>query len=69
MLQGSPGNGLNTQTSMFPATAFCAAIDWVWAGIPARHPDLAIALSEGGIGWVPMATNRLDYVLEHLGAG
>jgi predicted TIM-barrel fold metal-dependent hydrolase len=44
-------------------------VDWVWAGIPARYPELKIALSEGGIGWVPMAINRLDYVLEHSGAG
>ena len=68
-LQGSPGSGLNTQTTMFPATAFCAAVDWVWAGIPARYPNLKIALSEGGIGWVPMAINRLDYVAAHSGAG
>jgi predicted TIM-barrel fold metal-dependent hydrolase len=64
-LQGSPGTGLNTQVSMFPGTAFCAAVDWVWAGIPGRYPDLKIALSEGGIGWVPMAIDRLDYVTEH----
>jgi predicted TIM-barrel fold metal-dependent hydrolase len=64
-LQGSPGTGLNTQVTMFPGTAFCAAVDWVWAGIPGLYPDLKIALSEGGIGWVPMAIDRLDYVLEH----
>jgi predicted TIM-barrel fold metal-dependent hydrolase len=64
-LQGSPGTGLNTQVSMFPGGAFCAAVDWVWAGIPAMYPNLQIALSEGGIGWVPMAIDRLDYVLEH----
>jgi predicted TIM-barrel fold metal-dependent hydrolase len=69
VIQGSPGGGLNVQTSLFPPAAFCAAVDWVWAGIPARYPDLKIALSEGGIGWVPMAINRLDYVLEHSGAG
>ncbi len=64
-LQGSPGTGLNTQVSMFPGTAFCAAVDWVWAGIPCRYPDVKIALSEGGIGWVPMAIDRLDYVTAH----
>jgi predicted TIM-barrel fold metal-dependent hydrolase len=69
VLQGSPGAGLNVQTSLFPATAYCAAIDWVWAGIPALYPDLRIALSEGGIGWVLMAINRLDYVVAHSGAG
>ena len=65
VLQGSPGNGLNTQVSLFPGGAFCAAVDWVWAGIPALYPDLQIALSEGGVGWVPMAIDRLRYVTEH----
>lgn len=65
VLQGSPGTGLNTQVSMFPGGAFCAAVDWVWAGIPGRYPDVKIALSEGGIGWVPMAIDRLEYVTEH----
>lgn len=65
VLQGSPGTGLNTQVSMFPGGAFCAAVDWVWAGIPGRYPDIKIALSEGGIGWVPMAIDRLEYVTEH----
>ncbi len=64
-LQGSPGTGLNTQVAMFPGTSFCAAVDWVYAGIPGRYPDLKIALSEGGIGWVPMAIDRLDYIHEH----
>ena len=65
VMQGSPGSGLNTQVSLFPAGAFCAAVDWVWAGIPGLYPDLKIALSEGGIGWVPMAIDRLKYVTEH----
>jgi predicted TIM-barrel fold metal-dependent hydrolase len=69
VLQGSPGTGLEVQTSLFPAGAYCASVDWTWAGIPAVYPDLKIALSEGGIGWVPMAINRLDYVFEHSGAG
>jgi predicted TIM-barrel fold metal-dependent hydrolase len=65
VLQGSPGNGLSVQVSLFPGGAFCAAMDWVWAGIPGDYPDLKIALSEGGIGWVPMAIDRLDYIMEH----
>ena len=32
-------------------------------------PDLAVALSEGGIGWVPMLIDRVDYVLDHSASG
>ncbi len=72
---GSAGYILNTranaplqlQTSLFPAGAYVAALEWIWAFVPVRFPNIRIALSEGGIGWVPMALDRLDYVLAHSG--
>jgi predicted TIM-barrel fold metal-dependent hydrolase len=30
-----------------------------------RYPDLKIALSEGGIGWIPYFLERADYVYDH----
>lgn len=72
---GSAGYILNTradaplqlQTSLFPAGAYVAAMEWIWAFVPTRFPRIKIALSEGGIGWVPMALDRLDYVIAHSG--
>ena len=34
-----------------------------------RFPDLRIAMSEGGIGWVPMLADRLDYIHDWSGHG
>ena len=43
------------------AQAIHPAIEWIYAGIPSRFPDLRICLSEGGIGWVVGLMDRLDH--------
>ena len=45
------------------------AAAWLWSGYPARYPDLKIALSEGGIGWVAMLVDRLDNIMTRSGYG
>ena len=55
--------------TLFPMNAFLAAADWLWSGVCTRFPDLRIALSEGGIGWVNMLADRVDYVLDHSASG
>jgi len=39
----------------------CAA-DIMWSPILRKFPDLRIALSEGGIGWIPYLLERLDWI-------
>jgi predicted TIM-barrel fold metal-dependent hydrolase len=65
----SPGAPLEEATTLFPVNGLVATAEWLWARIPLRFPGLQIALSEGGIGWVPMLLDRLDYVMAHSGAG
>ena len=38
------------------------AADWLFSGILLRFPNLAIALSEGGIGWVPILIDRIGHM-------
>ncbi len=46
-------------TALFPVSGIKALVDWIYSGVPVRHPGLTIALSEAGISWVPMAYERL----------
>lgn len=55
------------RVTLFPVTSMEAAADWVWSGVAVRFPNLKIVMSEGGIGWVPMLLDRLEYVMDHAG--
>lgn len=48
-----------------PISIANAAADWLFATFWSRYPDLRMALSEGGIGWVPYLLERADYTYEH----
>jgi predicted TIM-barrel fold metal-dependent hydrolase len=47
-----------------PINCFHAAVDLVFSRALKQFPDLRIALSEGGIGWIPYFLDRIDYLYE-----
>jgi predicted TIM-barrel fold metal-dependent hydrolase len=47
--------------TLTPINIVQAAADLVWSPVLRKFPDLKIALSEGGIGWVPYFLERVDY--------
>jgi predicted TIM-barrel fold metal-dependent hydrolase len=51
-------------TSM-PISISTAAADWAFAEFWQRYPDLRMALSEGGIGWIPYLLERADFTQRH----
>lgn len=55
--------------TLFGQLSLTACTEWLWSGLPARYPDLKIAMSEGGIGWVAMLIDRLDNILDRSGYG
>jgi predicted TIM-barrel fold metal-dependent hydrolase len=65
----SPGPPFELLPTLFPVNALIAAAEWLWSGVALRFPRLSVALSEGGIGWVPMLLDRVDYVLAHSASG
>jgi len=48
-----------------PMSIANSAADWLFAGFWKRYPDLKMALSEGGIGWIPYFLERADFTYEH----
>jgi predicted TIM-barrel fold metal-dependent hydrolase len=65
----SPDPPFELFPTLFPACALVAASDWLWSLVCLRFPNLRIAMSEGGIGWVVMLADRADYVLDHSASG
>lgn len=49
----------------FPMTIALSAGDWLYAPMWKKYPDLRLALSEGGIGWVPYFLERADITHRH----
>ncbi len=60
---------LELGATLFGPMAIEACAEWLWSGYPARYPELKIAMSEGGIGWVAMLMDRLDNIMSRSGYG
>jgi predicted TIM-barrel fold metal-dependent hydrolase len=56
---------IDVMISLQPMNMVQAAADLLWSPVLRRYPSLRIALSEGGIGWIPYALERIDYVYRH----
>jgi predicted TIM-barrel fold metal-dependent hydrolase len=48
-----------------PVNSYLAISDLLFSPVFKKFPDLTVALSEGGIGWIPYFLERADYVFEH----
>lgn len=55
--------------TLFGQMSLTASAEWLWSGIPCRFPEIQIAMSEGGIGWVAMLLDRLDNIVDRSGYG
>ena len=53
---------VDTMITLQPINIVQAAADLVWSPMLRKFPDLTIALSEGGIGWIPYFLERVDRV-------
>ena len=60
---------LQLGATLFGQLSLTACAEWVWSAWGVRFPDLKIAMSEGGIGWVAMLIDRLDNIVDRSGYG
>jgi predicted TIM-barrel fold metal-dependent hydrolase len=48
-----------------PMNSFLALNDLMWTPIFKKFPEIMVAMSEGGTGWIPYALERMDYTYNH----
>jgi predicted TIM-barrel fold metal-dependent hydrolase len=67
----APDAPIDVMITLQPMNICQAAADLVWSRVPREFPDIKIALSEGGTGWIPYFLDRLDrtYDMHHLWTG
>lgn len=61
----APDAPIDVLISLQPLNIVQAATDLIWSPVLRKYPSLKIALSEGGIGWIPYFLERIDYVYQH----
>jgi predicted TIM-barrel fold metal-dependent hydrolase len=61
----SPDAPIELMYTLSPIGSIEAAGDILWSKIFLKYPRLKLALSEGGIGWVPYFLERVDYLYRH----
>src|SRR6266568_1974728 len=61
--------GVQLGATLFGQMSLTACAEWLWSGWAVKHPDLKVAMSEGGIGWVAMLIDRLDNIIDRSGYG
>ena len=64
MVKPSPESTPSVGIALCGVNSMSALGDLIFSGVLNKHPDLRIALSEGGAGWVPYVLERLDYTWE-----
>ncbi|MCU1397756.1 MAG: amidohydrolase [Acidimicrobiales bacterium] len=67
----APDAPVDVMITLQPMNICQAAADLLWSRIPKHFPNIKIALSEGGTGWIPSFLDRLDrtYEMHHLWTG
>jgi predicted TIM-barrel fold metal-dependent hydrolase len=70
LLKRPPGAGIDHLIVLAPQLSAVTTTDLLLAGTFKRFPDLKVALSEGGVGWIPFFLDRMDrHMWNHMWTG
>jgi predicted TIM-barrel fold metal-dependent hydrolase len=58
----APDAPIDVLITLQPVNIVQAAADLLWSPVLRKFPSLKIALSEGGIGWIPYFCDRVDWI-------
>ena len=61
MIVTAPDAPIDVLMTLSPINIVQAAADLVWSPVLRKFPTIKIALSEGGIGWIPYFLERVDH--------
>jgi len=61
----APDAPFDVLIALQPVNIIQCAADLLFSPVLRKYPTLRIALSEGGIGWIPYFLERVDYVYAH----
>ena len=61
----SPDSPFDVLITLSPMNIVQCAADLLFSPVLRKYPSLRLALSEGGIGWIPYFLERVDYVYAH----
>jgi predicted TIM-barrel fold metal-dependent hydrolase len=61
----APDSPYLVRVSLFGTTSMAAATDLVFSPVFTKFPDLKVAMSEGGIGWIPYLMEKVETVWHH----
>ncbi|MDQ1697908.1 MAG: hypothetical protein QOJ03_3261 [Frankiaceae bacterium] len=60
----APDSPLIVSVVLTPMNAVSNLMDWLFSGALVRFPNIKVALSEGGVGWIPYALERAVWTLD-----
>jgi len=71
LLVTAPDAPVDVMITLQPMNVCQAAADLLWSRVLKQFPNIKIALSEGGTGWIPYFLDRIDrtYEMHHLWTG
>jgi predicted TIM-barrel fold metal-dependent hydrolase len=65
LVTGSKDAPADVVATLFWVGSTIAVVDWLFSKVAVRFPKIKIAISEGGVGWVPALMDRIEHCFRY----